>query len=107
MFLTPLELRDTADSAWELGAPLVYSSAVEDAPPGITVPVGFRTDFRFIPPPARGWVTPVGIATAPAVVYAFLRSQRISREIAIKVFQEALTAAGVPKSRRSLLLLSL
>lgn len=107
MFLTPLDLRDTADSAWALGASLVYSSAVEDAPPGIAVPVGFQTDFCFIPPPARAWVTPAGIATAPAVVYAFLRSQGISREIAMKVFQEALTEAGVPKPRQSLLLLSL
>ena len=107
MFLSQLKLRDAGDGVWEVVEPLVFATAAEDAPPGISVPAGFQTDFRFIPPPAREWIIPVGPATGPAVIYAYLRRSGLERHVAMDVFQDALRVNGVPKPRRSLLLLSL
>lgn len=107
MFLTDLVLNEVFAGVWETGAPLVFNPATEAAPPAITVPAGFRVKFEFVPPPARRWVLPVGGATAPAVIYAWMRAEGVPRGLAMAVFQEALRAVGVPFHRRLMLRLCL
>ena len=105
MFLSKVELVEVFTGVWETAEPLIFVSAVPDAPPAITVPAGFRTRFERIPPPLRGWVVPVGTATGPALVYAFLRETE-SRQMAMAVFQEALRAEGVGFLKRLVFRLS-
>lgn len=83
---------------WRLDEDLAYSSDVLGL---IRVPAGYCTDFASVPRiPGIYWAAG-GKATLPAIVHDHLYdcwTDRIEREMADRVFREAMIASGDPKS---------
>jgi hypothetical protein len=87
---------------WKLFAPLVYSSAI--AGQTISVPSGFVTDYASVPRIPGIWWVAGGCADEAAVVHDWIYNQQIvSRDLADKVFLEAMEASGVSAWRRYLM----
>lgn len=103
-FLTALQVRRASDGeagAWELTAPLIYSSNV--LPHVVVVPAGFRTDFASVPRlPLAYWLFG-NAADEAAVIHDWLYTSNVSgvtRKQADEVFAEASKVLGVPAWRR-------
>lgn len=103
-FLTSLQVRRASDGeagAWELTAPLLYSSNV--LPKVIIVPIGFRTDFASVPRlPLAYWLFG-NAADEAAVIHDYLYTNNVSgvtRKQADEVFAEASAVLKVPAWRR-------
>jgi hypothetical protein len=99
-FQGPLDVRYINGDTWELTAPLVYVSSIAGR---IEVPAGSHTDFASIP---RGlWNVEPKSAYAPAAVihdYAY-RTGCLPRDVADRVFREALEVLGCGKVKRNLM----
>lgn len=96
-FWTPLIARKEGRRVWVLAQDLVYASAIEEAPPSILVPAGFRSDFATIPRFLWSIIPPDGTYTAAAVLHDFLYSEnRIPRWVADSIFCEAMKQSGTP-----------
>jgi len=81
-------------------APLVFDSFLLNL--RVTVPEGFVTDFASVPrAPFTYWLFG-GIGDEAAVIHDFLYEKGlVPRELADRVYGEALTACGVPAWRRT------
>jgi hypothetical protein len=101
-FLTALEVEHLPDGTKRLKAPLVYRS--EALGRVLEVPEGFLTDFASVPRlPFAYWLAG-GIGDEAAVVHDFLyRMGMVPRDLADKVYREALRASKVSGWRRGLM----
>lgn len=85
---------------WELLEPLAYSS---DYCPWevLVVPKGFQTDFASVPRLPLAYLLTGDTVHAPAVVHDWLiRTKRVHRTAADKIFLEAMQAEGIAWWRR-------
>lgn len=100
-FTGPLQVERQAGGRWKLLADLVFNSAEVGA---VTVPAGYVTDFASVPRlPLMYWLAG-DTAHEAAVVHDWLYSeQKVSRDVADRVFREASAASGVAWWRRWLM----
>ena len=92
-FLTELDTRCINDDKWKLISPLVYQSDIAGT---ITVPAGFECDFASVPRIPVAFMFFGDEAHKAAVVHDYLyRYASVKREVADKVFFEAMTISGV------------
>lgn len=103
-FLSRLVSEETEDNSadgrgsWELFAPLAFYSVVLGKL--ITVPVGFKTDYASIPRLPVVFLLFDGWGNRAAVIHDWLyTTQMCTRELADRVFREALLVCGVPAWR--------
>lgn len=87
------------DSTWVLDKDLIYKSDIQDNL--ITVPEGFETDFASVPRlPLAYWMMG-NVAHKAAVVHDYLyRTGSVPKEVADKIFREAMETTGVWAWRR-------
>lgn len=104
-FLTGLSVRLVSIPAgggrglWELTSPLMYQSDVAGAT--IAVPRGFHTDFASVPRIPIAYMLAGNTAHDAAVVHDYLYTTgEFPRDVADKVFLEAMGVAGIPAWRR-------
>lgn len=89
---------------WKLTAPLTYRTLVLGKPRLIEVPEGFVTDFASVPrvPIVWWWVGAIG--QRPAVIHDYIYTYRkFSREVADRIFREALQVVGVNQVNRNIM----
>lgn len=101
-FLTKLDVeyrREEPKYKWLLLADLVYVSSYLDTP--IVVEKGFSTDFASVPRiPFAYWLAG-GIAQEAATIHDYLYWKKIvPKDIADKIFLEAMEETGISKWRR-------
>lgn len=100
-FLTPLRA-EKSGSVWTILQPLIYSSDV--AKRVFVVPEGEVTDFSSVPRmPLAFMLTGDTGHSAAAVHDRLYRTGEVSREMADKVFREALLVSGEPAWRAALM----
>lgn len=82
---------------WELASTMIY---VDDVIGEIIVPVGFRTDLASVPRLPYVYALTGARAHMPAVLHDFLyRHDVCPRKEADRIFYDAMTALGDPRSR--------
>jgi hypothetical protein len=101
-YLVVTQVEETSNDyrgLWRLDADLIYESVL--AQKTITVPKGFLTDFESCPRLPLVYLLFGDISHRAATVHDFLyRSKMVSREVADKVFLEAMAVAGTSWWRR-------
>lgn len=101
-FLTNLDVIQIGPADWKLDQPLVYVSGVFGGE--ISVPKGFRTDFASVPRLPLVYLVAGNTAHKAAVVHDFLyQTHACERELADRVFLEAMEVIGVPPWRRRIM----
>lgn len=89
-------------ATWRVLAPLVYYSDVLEAT--VIVPTDFETDFASVPRLPLVYALTGDTGHKSATVHDFLcRKKLVERDVADKVFREALQVEGVPGWRRALM----
>lgn len=100
-FKTPLDVKliDEENNLWELQCPLVYESAV--AGRVFAVPTEFVTNFASVPRLPLVFMLAGDKARCAAALHDYLYATAIvSRELADKIFLEAMEATGISSWRR-------
>ena len=96
-FLTNLDVVLTDEDTWRLTHPLVYRS---DIAGHICIPRGFKTDLATVPRIPIIYVSWGDRAHREAVVHDYLYRQNcapcVSRDVADRIFLEAMECRGVP-----------
>lgn len=107
-FKTPstiVEIVRDRPGMFRLVHPVIYSSDLLDR--DIIVPYGYETDFASIPQFLKDRIDVNGKHREAAIVHDFLcthgKELKISQKQADDVFQEAMTALGVPKIEKWLM----
>jgi hypothetical protein len=101
VFTTPLDTR-AVDGGYKLLAPLVYYSEILDDI--IVAPIGFVTNFASVPAPFRVFISGHGEDRWAATIHDYLYgSAKYPRELADRLFLEAMKATGVNLFKRRLM----
>lgn len=107
-FLSPLQaevLPRSTPVRWVLLSALIYQSDVLGA--AICVPKGFSTDLASVPRLPLVYMLTANVVSEPAVVHDYLYSQAsVPRDVADRVFLEAMAAEGVSWVRRQAMYLA-
>jgi hypothetical protein len=87
---------------WQLNAPLVYASEILGEV--VSVPAKFVTDFASVPRIPGIWWIAGGLADEAAVIHDWIYNQSLfPRDVADKVFLEAMVVMGLEAWRRYLI----
>lgn len=82
---------------WELTSSMIWQ---DDEAGTIIVPVGFRTDLASVPRLPYVFALTGNRASMPAVLHDFLyHNDLVTREVADRIFYDAMTALNDPKSK--------
>lgn len=107
--IPPLDIHDK-NEMWVLTEDLIYQSDLIDrdsipTPVKVIVPEGFETDLASIPRLFRFLIVKNGRHRAAAIVHDYLCRLKMAfpRDLADKIFLEAMKVRGVPRIRRTLM----
>lgn len=102
-FLDPLIVEEIHADRWRLVHELRYDSAILGA--RVIAPVGFVTDFSSVPRVPLAWWLAGDTGRKAGVIHDLLYCYRLpgQRALADRVFNEALTAEGLPAWRAALM----
>lgn len=103
-FTKPLVVKKRADGLWETTKAFTYRVGDEHSDDKIRVPAGFKTDFASVPRIFWMIIPRDGRYTAAAVLHDYMyHTQTRSRDVADKIFLEAMGVLGVPWLRKRLM----
>lgn len=103
-FKTELEVKSYTNYKWELTAPLYFYLDKNKRDEGITVPIGFVTDFATVPRLIWSIIPPIGRYTKAAVLHDYLYENPYlvkNKKEADKIFLQAMQVLEVEKWKRT------